>query len=974
MNNMMRIAILLIHILFIGDLSAQNPNFRLLPLKDLGNIQLSCVFQDSSGWIWLGAPGKLLRYDGFQLQSVLLPDTFLHQTVTALFQSRGKIWVGFNQGSIGCLPAKALFLPISKSKDTRLPSFQAGMELWQPEEGLPTKKITGFAEDGSGGFWFSTYGEGVYCAKGTHIYQFNQQDDGLANDEIYSITRDGNGRIWVGTDAGISICTMNIQGQKSVKTLNSGNSSLPDEIITALNTDVEGNVLIGTYDRGVCRYLLATDQINYCTPNWSYGPVTSMAAFGTDELWIGTTNSGLIKIDTYTGAIQTQPATNAGAKQKIRALCKDREGLLWVINDKGQLLSANMRFGLIPTPYSDIQAICMDHLNRMWIGTKQGLFLYQNDQFQTLLSPNENILSLWEAPNGHVWAGSFGNGIFQLDAQGKVKQHLTEKNGLLNGSILSISGNANMVWLATLGGVSSLLLNENGKVQQISQQNELGSSYVYKVYADHSGGFWFCTDGKGLLYFKDGQFKHFPTTGTIPLKTIYSIVEDAKGHIWFSTDKEGLFCYDGKKFEQLGIGSALHSQVIAGLAVAGKDELAIAYEDGLDLLQLDRKAHVRFYDAQLGASLNATSLNALCTEPRGHVWIGSERGLLRLAAFQENFIEDPLPSITAVAIFDTPFDFFKKNKFAYNENYFTFQFTGLWYTNPESVRYRYRLEGFDLDWKISKDHLASYPKLPPGTYTFRIQTSEHGNFEGVPEVSWQFQIRRPFWLSWWFITLAALLLFGGLYGLIFLRETRLKKAESLKKAMVESQFSALKSQISPHFLFNSFNTLITIIEENPVMAVSYVEHLSDFYRTIIVYRERDLIPLQEELVLVRNFGYLLKKRYEDNFFIDVQNMVSPGQIMPLTLQILVENAVKHNIISAAHPLRIEILETADGYIAVRNNIQHKIKPEPGTHFGLKSLIERYALLGERPVQVHDDGLYFTVQVPIVKTSKENATS
>jgi ligand-binding sensor domain-containing protein len=196
MNKMERIAILLIYILFIGDLSAQNPNFRLLPLKDLGNIQLSCVFQDSSGWIWLGAPGKLLRYDGFQLQSVLLPDTFLHQTVTALFQSRGKIWVGFNQGSIGCLPAKALFLPISKSKDTRLPSFQAGMELWQPEEGLPTKKITGFAEDGSGGFWFSTYGEGVYCAKGTHIYQFNQQDDGLANDEIYSITCDGNGRIW----------------------------------------------------------------------------------------------------------------------------------------------------------------------------------------------------------------------------------------------------------------------------------------------------------------------------------------------------------------------------------------------------------------------------------------------------------------------------------------------------------------------------------------------------------------------------------------------------------------------------------------------------------------------------------------------------------------------------------------------------------------------------------------------------------
>jgi hypothetical protein len=339
---------------------------------------------------------------------------------------------------------------------------------------------------------------------------------------------------------------------------------------------------------------------------------------------------------------------------------------------------------------------------------------------------------------------------------------------------------------------------------------------------------------------------------------------------------------------------------------------------------------------------------------------------LRLAAFQEDFMDDPIPSITSVSSFDKPLDFYKKTVFAYDENYFTFSFTGLWYTNPEAVRYRYRLEGLDLDWKISKDHLASYPKLPPGSYTFRIQTSEHGNFEGVPEASWSFYIQKPFWWSWWFIALCGVTLSAALYGLIHLRETRLKKAENLKKAMVESQFSALKSQISPHFLFNSFNTLITIIEESPTMAVSYVEHLSDFYRTIMVYRERDLIPLQEELVLVRNFGYLLKKRYEDNFFMELQDQFGNGQIMPLTLQILVENAVKHNIISAARPLHIEIFQEKEGYIAVRNNIQPKIKPEPGTHFGLRSLIERYHLLGERPVLVNDDGAFFTVHVPIVK--------
>lgn len=953
-------------------MQAQNPNFRLHALKDLGNTQLTCIFQDSSGWIWLGAKGKLIRYDGFQFQSVLLPDTFQNQTVTAIFQGQGKIWVGFDKGTIGMLPAHALFLPIAQLDATQLPIYQTGMELWQPEEGLPTKKITGFAEDTHGGFWISTYGEGLYCAFGHHIYQFNHADDGLSTDEIYCMTRDGKGRIWVGTDAGVSICAMPAAGKKVVQLLNSSNSSLPDEIVTALACDKTGNVLIGTYERGLCRYQLNKEALNYCTPNWNFGAVEHIAAFGSDEIWVGSTGAGIVKIDTYTGDIQAVHTDNLASHPKIRAMCKDREGLLWVVNDKGQLLSANMRFTFLTTPFTDIQAVCMDHLNRLWVGTKTGLFRYEKGIFTPVIPLNENILSLWEAPNGHIWAGTFGNGIYQLNAQGQLKQHLTERNGLNNGSILSISGNQQMVWLATLGGVSSLLLDAQGNIQKISRQNELGSSYVYKVYADHAGGFWFCTDGKGLLYWKDGQFKHFPSTGKILLKTIYSIAEDPQGRIWFSTDKDGLFCYDGKIFEQFALGSPLHSQAIAGLAEAADGELVIAYEEGLDLLSLDRKKHVRFYDASLGIPINSTNLNALCNELRGHVWIGSDHSILRLASFQEQFTEDPLPSITAVSIFEKPFDFFQKSVFTYNENYFTFNFTGLWYTNPESVRYRYRLDGFDLDWKISKDHLASYPKLPPGSYTFRIQTSEHGNFEGVPEASWRFVIQRPFWLSWWFIALCLLLGGAGLYGLIHLRETRLKKAESLKKAMIESQFSILKSQISPHFLFNSFNTLITIIEENPVTAVAYVEHLSDFYRTILVYRERDLIPLQEELVLVRNFGYLLKKRYENNFFLDVQTTFSNGQIMPLTLQILVENAVKHNIISAAKPLRIEISQEKEGYIAVRNNIQLKIKPEPGTHFGLKSLIERYQLLGERPVIVTDNGTSFIVEVPIVKSSKEGS--
>lgn len=251
-----------------------------------------------------------------------------------------------------------------------------------------------------------------------------------------------------------------------------------------------------------------------------------------------------------------------------------------------------------------------------------------------------------------------------------------------------------------------------------------------------------------------------------------------------------------------------------------------------------------------------------------------------------------------------------------------------------------------------------------------MQTSEHGNFDKVPETTWSFVIDSPLWARWWFIALCLIAAGGLFYLFINSRDERLRREAQLKRENVESQFATLKSQINPHFLFNSFNTLITIIEENPKVAVEYVEHLSDFYRSIIAYRERDFISMQEEMDLVHSFDFLLKKRYEDGFHLIDRLNGRKGLIMPLALQLLVENAVKHNIISASKPLTIEIFADENDYVVVRNNIQPKIKPEPSTHFGLQSLVNRYQLMGERPVIVEDNVAFFTVKVPIVPSTPE----
>ena len=947
-------------------MAAQIPVFRPQPLQAIGGAKLTVVLQDSRGWLWCGAEKALFRFDGLSFQSVGLADAFAKANVTALFESQGQIWAGFSNGAIGHVPIAGNFPPALTGDADSEKKYAPILSLWDIEEGLPTQKITAFAEDKSGGCWFGTYGEGLYVWKNHRLYQFNTTDDGLASNDIYALASDAQGRIWAATDAGISICTMLEMGKKQVQNLGVSDR-LPDEIVTALLTDHQGNIWAGTQEMGVVRFDAATLHATFQSSNWAFGEVTDLTLFGSRELWVGTVRDGLVRLDLSSGTEYPMSEESPLRHVKAHSLCKDREGLLWAVLDKGALYTANVRFGFWQTDFSNIQALLTDQHGRFWAGCQDGLYLQDRGRKATQVSGfkkvlAQNIISLWESPKGEIWAGTFGNGVYVFDQNGRVLRQFSEHQGLANGSVLSIGGDAQKVWLATLGGVSAMNLNGKGTLEV---QAELGTSYVYKVFTDRQGRVWFGTDGKGLAVLENGSLRFFTTANEIELKTIYCITEDKQGRIWFSTDKEGLFCWNGVAFQRFTTTNGLHSQRITGLGADGNGYIVIGYEDGFDLLNPDRVDHLMFCDASIGAPTTGVNLNALCRDTLGNVWLGSKDGIVRSAAFDEIFVDDPQPGITAVSVLLKSVDFLTTSTFSHSDNYFIFNFAGLWFTKPESVSYRYKLEGFDPDWKVSKDHLASYPSLPPGKYTFRVQTSEHGNFEKVPEASWSFIIQQPFWQQWWFVLLSLIFGTGLIMAFVRSREASLKREAQLKRERVESQFEALKSQINPHFLFNSFNTLITIIEENPRVAVEYVEHLSDFYRSIIVYRERDLISLQEELELVNSFSFLLQKRYESGFRLVLRLQEQSGYVLPLALQMLVENAVKHNIISASKPLTVEIFAENDGYITVRNNIQKKLKPEPSTHFGLQSLISRYQLLGEKLVIVEDNAAFFTVKLPIV---------
>lgn len=195
----------------------------------------------------------------------------------------------------------------------------------------------------------------------------------------------------------------------------------------------------------------------------------------------------------------------------------------------------------------------------------------------------------------------------------------------------------------------------------------------------------------------------------------------------------------------------------------------------------------------------------------------------------------------------------------------------------------------------------------------------------------------------------------------------LAEVERFRKENAEFRFEALRAQINPHFLFNSLNTLSSLIYEDREKAARFIRHLSDVYRYVLENRNRETITLGEELTFINAFVYLYQLRFDNKLIISVkiEDALMHRLIAPMTLQLLIENAVKHNIVSAKRPLNIDIFAENNLYLSVRNNLQKKQVDEASTAMGLKNIVSRYGFLTPHPVEINESAHEFIVKVPLI---------
>ena len=957
--------IILLLLLFNLQTLAQDPYFEgrnIDPVEP--GLEANVIVQSGSGLIYVGTNRGIYAYDGQDFDRLPVWSDEQH-AIRSLFESPdGTFWAGTSEGMI-----------LQVRNDSVLE--------FDPEEGHPKAAVTSIIQTSDGLTWFGTYGEGVYYWNGQRMYNFNT-DDGLPDDYVYDIVPDHEGNAWAATDRGLARCRVD-EGMKVVEIFGL-DEGLSDLIVISLAISGDSTLWFGTYGEGIGSLKPGNGQIVIPggMDNWPYGPAESLLTYG-DKILIGTRSHGIIQYDighaTYSAWQQTH---NGQEFSRVTDLLLDRQMNIWAASYGMLIRSSGIAVEYVQANTGHRQAagaILADRNGNVYIARSSELWYHKKrgDNYSSpvrivLNTPLNSIISLYEDECGKIWAGSFGDGLVIYNPSTGREFSINEGNGLRNGNILSIDGTGRNIWLATLGGAEHIYLGDRYPddlkgytVDHLGEEDGLPNNFIYKVFHDSKGKTWFGTDGNGISVLEQGKVTGIKADTSLSDLVVYSITEDSKGRIWFSTARNGIYGISDS-LVHLDAGKGLRNYDIRAIAAMQNECLLTVHPEGISLYNIHSG---QFYhmDDFFGLQNSGINLNAISIL-NNMSYIPLDNGFIRLNTdyFPGSFL--PETRIRKVNVLLDPQDSQGSIKLPYNRNYLSFHYSGLWYAAPEKVSYSIMLEGHDMEWIRTADRNVTYANLPPGKYTFRVRSSIDGNFVPANESSYIFTIKKPFWKTLWFYILSALVATGTALLLIRIRERNLSRIKDLEKEKLLFEFETLKSQVNPHFLFNSFSTLTSLIEDDREMAVDYVQKLSSFFRRILENRDRDLISLEEEIELVKNYVEIQKKRFGGalELKIDIPASLMKNLLPPLVLQLLIENAVKHNIVSLSKPLTIEIYSNNSDTVSVRNVRQPKKDRPVSTGLGLENIRQRYAMLSKKEVKVSATDSYFMVELPLLTQS------
>jgi len=1010
MKGAAKITFLLLSIMSALDSAEQTPYFNfhhVTPADGLCDGVVRAIGQDKYGYIWIATLSGLNRYNGYSVKRYQnIPgdtNTFPATTVRSIASDEaGNLWLGTSNGLYRFDFTSSSFHRVSSGERyTVLKIIPAGKDVFY----LATSKGLARYYPATQKFYFFNTSD-ADCP----LLSFPVNDMFLSRQSIY-----------LAMDTGLVVFDINLQKPKLISL-----NPLINQNVSRVAVDGHGNVwltfgFIGEkllkVDSSYKKFELYND-FYYSAQNLRDNTIGNLFVDARKQLWIATTSQGIVLYDEIHNRFipythDPLRPSSVGSNQ-FSQIFQDKEKFIW-LGSEGYGVDyfhpdKNFLQVIAPSPTQEAvlptfwaRAITEDKDGYLWMAwggalTRQkesdsSFSIWKNIKDEPSQLHYNSIRSLFCDDNGDVWVGT-ANGVNRLKHGSSKMQFFSEKDSLPESFYWCILQDSRKnIWFGYRSSFSYYDAVEK-KIHSAASHPDLSPFKRYGVRCmieDRRGRLWFGLNGAGLLLYDPAKhitrrWQRTETNDTTLMGNIVtSIAEDKKGIIWVSSFT-GLVSYDSQKdkFTQYTQKNGLISLKTSCLMVDDHNRLWIGSTSGLLVLDSSRR-YFKNLDMQDGLPTMEFNDQTAYKLKDGRFVFPSLKGFVVFNpnAYVEAFTPQPL-YLAAVKVFNKElacqcnYETLDELKLRHNQNFFSIELAALNYANPQQMWYAYKLEPFDKDWIYTRDRIINYTNVPGGDYVFYYKASADPNTWKMPGKVLLISVGNVFYRTFWFWFMTVSLMSCLLYWLYRKRiEHKEKiyslqnKAQALEKEKALVQYESLKQQLNPHFLFNSLTSLSSLIYINPQQADAFLENMSKIYRYILKNRDNELVSLEEEIRFVQTYIHLQKARFENGIVInmDVKKEQFPLRIVPVTLQNLIENAIKHNVIDEEHPLHIDIF-SENGYLVLRNNLQKKNFVETSNKQGLVNLQSLYRYLSSRPIHIQEDEKYFTIKIPLINYERK----
>jgi ligand-binding sensor domain-containing protein len=877
-------------LLFTGlskPVSAQKHIFKNYSVNDglIANA-VRRVFQDSKGFLWIATWEGLSKYDGHKFTNYTTANGLSHNLINDIYESAdGKLYIANNGGTIDIIDENkvtqgSVTPGITVNRFAHLPDGK--LVALTDDEGLQefnSGKLSRILKDLLSFSYLdlAILNDSLLIVVGVYAIQLlNRQHELLAEirdmNPVYSefkILQDSKKRIFVGTETGLKMLELPEKGQPITFSLPSAPFNIPalrGKKINDIFEDTDGSI------------------------------------------WFAT-SGGLIKISAN-GAFQLMTKKDGLASDNITTIFQDREKNIWFgtfhglskLVTKSSILIYTTDDGLLSNRLYFLQPI----KERLLVSTQKG-----TQVFNTGNGKFDHVTNISDPPFYSVVPNSYPPLVMSVN-----------KLLVFDTATLQYEKTIPLPFPFPLKGFSNItsdrhgnfLLSDHLNLYFISEKKDqtvgLLKDLFNNLLMDTKGDLWAGTWEKGLYHIKysftDQRLTILANEHFLPAENIRSLFEDSKGNIWVGTRYHGVYRFSKNGTAAYSISNidqskGLSSNWIKGLAEAENGDLWVDSYQGLDKL-IQQDSSYRVFNFSRVNNFFGT-ITGMVTGKDHSLWLATREGMVHITDGEMERMPALPVYITKVASPDSIYSLGVKLNLGYRHNQLQFEFSSPGFINEKQLFYSYRLSGTsNAEWtEASNQHTVSYASLQPGNYRFEVRTMGWNGEWGKP-ATFEFTIKPPFWQTWWFILLLSLFAALLIYILVKRRIGQVRKEGELKQKITETEMSALRAQMNPHFIFNCLNSIDSLIQNNEKeKATTYLAKFAKLIRAILENSKNNAIPCWKDMETLKLYLELEELRCDKKFIyqlnIDPEVLRGDYKVPPLVIQPFVENAIHHGLMN-----------------------------------------------------------------------------